>query len=67
MKYSVEISLVMDGQYVPDSDIHIWTYNSYDKAQSVAEAIDVQDADLYECYVYTLNDDDEILETSRIW
>jgi hypothetical protein len=57
----------MDGQYVPDSDIHIGTYNSYDKAQRVAEAIDVQDADLYECYVYTLNDDDEILETSRIW
>lgn len=67
MSYSVEITLKLNGEYVPNSDIHIGTYNSYETAQRVAEAIDVQDADLYECYIYTLDENYEILETTRIF
>lgn len=67
MKYSVEISLILNGQYYPDSDIHIATFNNYTDAYAVASNIDVQDSSLYECYIYTLDENSEIIEEERIF
>lgn len=66
-KYSVEISLKLNGVYIPDSDIHIATFDSYVDAVYFAKNISVQDANMYECYVYQLNENSEILNTTRIF
>lgn len=65
-KFSVEISLILNGEYYPDSDIHIGTFDTYESAYSIAKNIDVQDADLYECYIYELDEDYNIINTTRI-
>ena len=67
MKYSIEMSLILNGEYYPDSDIHIATFDNFDDALAFALNIDVQDADLYECYIYTLNENSEIVEDYRVF
>lgn len=67
MKYSVEMSFILDGEYYPDSDIHIATFDNFDDALAVAQNIDVQNAALYECYIYTLNENSEIVEDYRVF
>ena len=67
MKYSVEMSLILNGEYYPDSDIHIATFDNFDDALAFALNIDVQDADLYECYIYTLDENSEIVKDYRVF
>ena len=67
MKYSIEMSLILNGEYYPDSDIHIATFDNFDDALAFALNIDVQDADLYECYIYTLDENSEIVEDYRVF
>ena len=66
-KFSVEMSLILNGEYYPESDIHIGTFNNFKEAFTVANRISVQDPKLYECYVYELNENYEIVKTTRVF
>jgi len=66
--YTVEISLILDGKYYPDSDIQIGMFKTKEEAMKIAQEIDVQSPELYECYVYTLDGDShEIIDDIRIF
>ena len=65
--FSIEISFILNGEYYPESDIQIGTFDTYESAYSIAKNIDVQNADLYECYIYELDKDYNIINTTRIF
>ena len=68
VEYSVEMSLILDGEYYEDSDIHIATFDNFNDAYTLANQIDVQDPELYECYIYAINtDDSNILDSYRVF
>ena len=68
MKYTVEISLILDGEYYPDSDIQIGMFKKKEEVMKIAREINVQDPGLYECHVYTLDEDScEIIDNTRIF
>ena len=68
IEYSVEISLILNGEYYEESDIHIATFDNFTDACAFAEQIDVQNPELYECYIYAINSDDyDILDSHRVF
>lgn len=68
MQYTVEISLILNGEYYPNSDIQIGMFKTKEEAMKIAKEIDVQDPNLYECHVYTLDGDSyEIIDDTRVF
>lgn len=65
--FSIEISLILNGKYYPESDIQVGIFNTYESAYAIAKNIAVQNADLYECYIYELDKDYNIINTTRIF
>lgn len=65
--FSIEISLILNGEYYPESDIQIGTFDTYESAYSIARNIVAQNADLYECYIYELDKDYNIIHSTRIF
>lgn len=65
--FSIEISFILNGEYYPESDIHIGTFDTYESAYSIARDIIVQNKDLYECYIYKLDKDYNIIQSTRIF
>ena len=66
MKYSVEISAVKDGVYIPNSDIQLGLCLTKEEAREMASKVCFQDDSKYELYIYTLDDGFNIIETERI-
>lgn len=64
--YSVEISLILDGMYVEDSDIQLPLFANYEIAKAYAQNITFQTPELYEVYLYTLDANYNMLESERI-
>ncbi|MBO7697027.1 MAG: hypothetical protein J6T10_30725 [Methanobrevibacter sp.] len=67
LHYSLEMSFILNDEYYPDSDIQLGTFNNFNDAYKVACNIAVQDASLYECYIYALNEQSEIVNTYRVF
>lgn len=67
-EFTVEICLILDGEYHPNSDIHVGTFDSHDAAVKFAKGIDVQDPKMYECFVYEVDKNtSELLDCERIF
>lgn len=68
IEYNVEISLILNNEYYNESDIHITTFDNFTDAYAFAKQIDVQNPELYECYIYAINSDDyDILDSHRVF
>ena len=65
--YDVEISLIIEGSYYPNSDISIGNFDTYKEAKDIADAISVQDDKLYECYIYKYDEQGNLIKDWRIF
>lgn len=65
--FEVQISLLDNqGVYVPDSDIQIGLFSTYEEAAALCEIIDFQSPNMYEVYINEYNKNYEIVNNTRI-
>ena len=60
-------SITIEGNYYPNSDISIGNFDTYKEAKAIADAISVQDDELYECYIYKYDEQGNIIKDWRIF
>ena len=65
--FEVQISLLDNkGVYVPDSDIQIGLFSTYEEAIALCKIIGFQSPNMYEIYINEYNTDYEIVNNTRI-